>query len=120
MGTNVELMRYNYDKLVKELMKVPGIDNKEILERILLEFGEKINDQYILLNNEFWEDYNCYYNVSIVIDNVFKCKDSFDIFCFNKNIDEVEMIGAVEIESAVEALEDILIGKYKYIEDELQ
>ena len=60
-------------------------DNQK-LEDILRTFGNVIGDRYVILNNEFWEDYSCYYNVSTVIDKAFKVEDSFgEVFC---NYDE--------------------------------
>ena len=58
--------------------------NEKILDFILDSFGSTINDKYIILNNEFWEDCNCYYNISKVIDKVFNVENSFDCFLYNE------------------------------------
>lgn len=114
MGRSVELFRYNYDKLVDCFLEKKEIDNKEILEQILLSFGEKVGDFYILLNNEFYGEYNSYYNLTRLIDNVFNCENSFDIISYNKEADCIEMVCNRDIYSVADELKEILIGKYSY------
>lgn len=80
MGTSIDLYKYDYDTLVKTLVAEKGISDVAMLEKILLKFGEKIGTCYILLNNEYYEDYNSFYSCSSLIDNYFKVEDSFDIF----------------------------------------
>ncbi len=75
MGVDIELYKVKYNEYIKELMKKEEVDDQEMLERILLEFGEKIGEYYILLNNEYYEDYNSYYNLFAVIDSYFKIDD---------------------------------------------
>lgn len=84
MGIDIELYKYDWDKLIASLLKL-GISDKAKLEEILLYCGEKENNSYYLLNNEAWDEYNCFYAASSVIDQVFDVKDSFDIFLELRN-----------------------------------
>jgi hypothetical protein len=80
MGIYVDVQKGNYETIKSELNKKFSIEDTDFLEKILLQFGEKIGDQYVLLNNEYWEDNNSYYGVSRFIDRYFGVEDSFDIF----------------------------------------
>lgn len=80
MGINIDLNKGSFSLLVSEIMKDKKINDKEMLEKILLEFGEKIEDNYIILNNEYYQDGNCYYKCSEFIDRYFETEDSFDAF----------------------------------------
>lgn len=86
MSRSIDLYSYDYEKLLNKVIEHCNTDNKELAEKILLACGNKIADRYILLNQEFWEDYSCYYNVASVLDNVFNVEDSFgEIFCTFRN-----------------------------------
>ena len=79
MGIEIEIYKYEWNKLIDDLLKL-GIEDKTMLEELLLYCGEKENNSYYLLNNEAWEDSNCFYVLSDVIDQYFNINDSFDIF----------------------------------------
>ena len=60
MSRSVTIEKCNFDKLVNDLMeKYKKINNKKMLCKILLSFGEKIGDQYIILNNEYYIENKC-------------------------------------------------------------
>jgi hypothetical protein len=80
MGRYVELKKGNYEKIKSELVSRFNIEDIAFLEKVLLAFGEKIDDQYLLLNNEYWEEFNSYYGLSNFIDSYFGIEDSFDVF----------------------------------------
>lgn len=63
MGANINLEKCNYNELLDRLMSERNIQDKDMLEKILLSFGEKSGDTYYILNNEEWEEYNSYYNI---------------------------------------------------------
>lgn len=79
MGQDIELFKYNWNKLVAALLDW-GADDQAKLEKILLFCGEKCGDNFYLLNNEAWEERNCFYLLSSIIDQYFDVEDSFDIF----------------------------------------
>ena len=85
MSVDVDLHKVKYAKYLNELMKLEEVNDKETLEKILLKFGEKIGDYYILLNNEYYNDYNSYYNLFSLIDFYFKIDDTYP----NKSSHEV-------------------------------
>ena len=75
MSISVDLYKLNYKKFVDELMKNPKINNRELLEKIILEFGNKVGEDLIILENEFWEDGICTWNMFTTIQEVFKLED---------------------------------------------
>ena len=79
MGQNIELYKYDWNKLVITLLDF-GVDDQAKLEKILLFCGEKCGNNFYLLNNEAWEDANCFYLSPSIIDQCFDVEDSFDIF----------------------------------------
>jgi hypothetical protein len=84
MSRSIEMNKGNINEIVEKLMSEhKEIDSKDMLIKILGSFGEIIGDTYIILNNEHWEEYNSYYNVSSFIDMYFGCKDSFDVICYS-------------------------------------
>lgn len=83
------LYSYNKKYLKQDIFTKCKIEhsekNEKILDFILDNFGSTINDKYIILNNEFWEEGNCYYNIFNVINKVFNVGNSFDCFLYNKS-----------------------------------
>ena len=84
MSISVDLYSYDFGRLLDHLMTFKEIDDREKLKEILLDFGEVLEDKYILLNNELYEDGNCYYNLPEIIDAFFEMRDSFDAFLYNE------------------------------------
>ena len=107
MGCSVDLYSYNKNNLKQNIFNKcqiePSEQNCKILDFILDEFGSTIGDTYILLNNEFWEEYNCYYNISSVIDKVFNVKHSFD--CFLNDETKEDLISSVLESDVLEEIE---------------
>ncbi len=85
MGVSIDLIKFDFDKLVTEIMTTKNITNRETLEKILISFGEKIDNVYIILNNEYYEDYNSYYELTHFIDEYFNVEDSSDCI-YSKNV----------------------------------
>lgn len=79
MGYNIEVYKYNLKKLKKSFMELPEVNDEDLLTKIMLEFGEVIGDSYIILDNEYYEDGNCFYNLPNMIDKVFNTEYSFDV-----------------------------------------
>ena len=75
MIMSVDLYKLNYKKFVDELMKNPKINNRELLEKIILEFGNKVGEDLIILENEFWEDGICTWNMFAMIQEIFELED---------------------------------------------
>lgn len=104
MSTSVDLYKLNYKEFVDELMKNPKINNRELLEKIILEFGNKVGEDLIILENEFWEDGICTWNMQNMITEVFNLQDDckyVDNIFYNL---EQDLINYKEIDEAYENL----------------
>lgn len=102
MSVNIKLYRYNWDRLILDLQGL-GITDAELLEDILLKFGEKCGNRYYLLNNEYYEDYNSYYNAIYFIQSCFNIKgDSIVHSVFLKNRKEIESASRSEFDVQAE------------------
>jgi len=82
MIEDIELYRYNWDRLIIDLMNL-GIDDKYKLEKILLAFGERCGNRYYLMTNEVWDEYNSFSGVIEVIKEYFGI-DVKDVFTDNR------------------------------------
>ena len=77
MGMDIDVYKYKFKELKKSFMELPGVNDEDLLTKIMLEFGEVIGDYYIILDNECYEEGNCFYNLPNMIDKVFNTEDSF-------------------------------------------
>ena len=80
MGRSVEVKSYDYEQLVKEIKAYYKTADSSLIEKILLAGGDKIGDRYIILNNEFWETYDSYYNVTSVLDEYLGNEELENVF----------------------------------------
>ena len=100
MSMSVDLYSYNFEKLINKILTFCKTDDKELVEKVLLSCGNKIGDKYIILNQELWEEYNCYYNVARVLEKIFHVEDVFgNVFCTWKDneVDKEDLVQAKEI-----------------------
>ena len=101
---SVDLYKLNYKKFVDKLMENPKINDRELLEKIILEFGNKIGEDLVILENEFWEDGICTWNMTNMITEVFNLQDDceyVDNILYNL---EQDLIKYKEIDEAYENL----------------
>lgn len=103
MGRSIDLYSYDYEKLVNKIMGVAETQEREMVDKILLACGNKIHDRYVLLNQEMWDGYSCYYNVMSTLDKVLKTEDIGDVF-YDKNVDREELISSVDKYDILEEL----------------
>lgn len=98
MGISIELNKCNFNLLTKTLCDAYKIEDKELLEKILLQFGELIEDTYVIMHNEYWIDGTCTYNCFELIDKVFKIDGSYSVFLdiYEKMIDYKEIDDAID------------------------
>lgn len=101
MGISIDLYKFEYTKLVNKLMNVDGINDKMKLKMILSECGEIINDTYLILSNQYYEEGNPFYSVAELIDSAFEIEDSFDIFLLERKYAK----DYVNVESVAEKLD---------------
>ena len=104
MSMSVDLYKLNYKKFVDKLMENPKINDRELLEKIILEFGNKIGEDLVILENEFWEDGICTWNMKNMITEVFNLQDDceyVDNILYNL---EEDLIKYKEIDDAYDNL----------------
>ncbi len=103
MSMSVDLYKINYKKFVDKLMENPKINDRELLEKIILEFGNKVGKDLIILENEFYEDGICTWNMFAMITEVFELEedDYVDIVFFKL---QKGLIGYKEIDDAYDNL----------------
>lgn len=75
MSMSVDLYKLNYKKFVDKLMENPKINDRELLGKIILEFGNKVGKDLIILENEFYEDGICTWNMFAMITEVFELEE---------------------------------------------
>ena len=75
MSINIDLNKVNYKKFVDKLMENKEIIDKELVEKIILEFGNKVGEDLVILSNEFYEEGHCLWNMFNMITKVFELKD---------------------------------------------
>ena len=104
MSMSVDLYKLNYKKFVDKLMENPKINDRELLEKIILEFGNKIGEDLVILENEFWEDGICTWNMKNMITEGFNLQDDceyVDNILYNL---EEDLIKYKEIDDAYDNL----------------
>ena len=87
MSVDIDLYAYDYKQLVSKIvehLKLGGTKKDlDLIQNILERFGyiTKDNEEYIILNNEWYEDGNPYFNICTVICSAFgKSEDKIDLF----------------------------------------
>ena len=103
MSMNVDLEKLNYKEFFDKLMKNPKINDRELLEKIILVFGNKIGEQLVILHNEFWEDGICTWNMFEMIQEVFELEDDEYVSDVYYELRK-DLIGYKEIDDAYENL----------------
>lgn len=104
MSMSVDLYKLNYKEFIDKLMENPKINDRELLEKIILEFGNKIGEELVILENEFWEDGICTWNMQNMITEVFNLQDDceyVDNIFYNL---EQDLINYKKIDEAYENL----------------
>ena len=73
---SVDVYKLNYKKFVDKLMKNPKINDRELLEKIILEFGNKLGKDFIIIENTFFGKGICTLNMKNMITEVFDLQDN--------------------------------------------
>lgn len=103
MGISIDLEKINYHRFIEKLMENKKVNNRYLLEKIMLEFGNKIGNDLVILHNEYYEDGICTWNMCNMIDEVFKLKGSESSYSIYSNL-RIELTSYKEIEKAYENL----------------
>lgn len=87
MSVDIDLYAYDYKQLMTKIIEHLKLDGTgkdlKIIQNILEKFGyiTQDNEEYIILNNEWYEDGNPYFNICFVICSAFgKSEDKVDLF----------------------------------------
>lgn len=101
MGCSIDFYKLNYDELIQRLRIRIGNKDLENLEGIVLKFGIKLDNDFYILNNEYCEEYNSYYNLSTFLDRYYDIESSFDdIYLFTEDVEYI----STSLEEAEEEL----------------
>ena len=79
-----------------------GATDVELSHKILDACGSFFGDKYVLLNNEFYDEYNPYFKVSYLFDSAFNKEDSSDVFL--RGAKQEEGINSVDVDEVAEEL----------------
>lgn len=119
MSINVDLEKVNYEKFINNLMeKFKKINNRELLEKVILEFGNHIGEDLVILHNEYYEDGICTWNMCNMIKEIFGLteEDESEIEVYDIYLElKEDLISYKEID---EAYENLGIER-KYEEEEI-
>lgn len=84
MGISIDLEKVNYNQFINKLMETQKIYDRELLEKIILEFGNHIGEDLVILHNEYYEDGICTWNMCSMINKVFRLdeetEDAYEIY----------------------------------------
>ena len=73
MGISVDLEKVNYEKFITELMnKFEKINDRDLLEKVVLQFGNRVGEDLVILHNEYYEDGICTWNMTKMIMEIFE------------------------------------------------
>lgn len=111
MGICIDIKKVKLEPLkdcIIEKLKVENSElNREKIQTILNEFGETFNDTYIILNNEYYEDGNPYYNVLDVVAWAFG-QDAEKVYLFDCFFDKrVKMLEGISYGEKYEMAEKL-------------
>jgi len=81
MGVSINLKKLNLETLLNSLQESGAPKDKDLLLKILSEFGIVSGDDYIILHNEHYEDYNAYFEVAEFFDRAYGLDCFYECFC---------------------------------------
>lgn len=110
MSVSVCVHKYNAKPLIQKIATVCKTDDVALIEQVLSMCGTFVGDYYILLQNDFWEEYNAYFQVSTILEKVFEVEGKVDVFstCFCYPRDEAIGFDEICIPSTLDEIYDIL------------
>lgn len=71
MSINIALTIFDWQELVDALSEELNPHETKLLIEIMEECGHFLDYKYVLLNNEYGDEWSPYYNLSILIDSAF-------------------------------------------------
>lgn len=71
----ISIMPYFYEEQpLIEALKKDGAEDEVLLRKIMEKFGTFLGNKYILLHNEYYQDYNPYFELADVLNSAFDYK----------------------------------------------
>ena len=106
MSMSVCLYSYKADELECAIAEYYQTKDIEKIDDILSAAGSFIGDRYLLLQNDFWEEYNAYFNLPSALDSAFGSEERHDVFgkcfCYPKDVEWEEICVGKTIEDLYE------------------
>ena len=96
MGVSIDMVKLPYKELKGKLIEKCKVTDVEELDKILNTFGAISGEDYFLLHNEYYEEYDSYFELPKFLDAFYKVTDSFDII-LNLNSREDFNVSATEV-----------------------
>lgn len=96
MTMTVETRVGDFKEIKQTICYLYNAKDQNLVEKILLSFGDKIGDKYVILNNEYYEDDNRFRGLANLLDNYFNVQSSMTLLSrltkegtCNNNVNEV-------------------------------
>lgn len=105
MSISIEVLKCSFKEFVEKLMTIKEIDDKNLLEFILKQYGWLEGDNYYILNNEFWEEYNSYYHLPHSIKQWFNISDDISPDPFDI---QLQVMSKIETNHAIEEVDNAI------------
>jgi hypothetical protein len=64
---------------MKELLAGYGVPDTSLLDKALPKFGEVENDTMLLMNVEYWDEYNSYFELMRFIEGIYGIKTGYEV-----------------------------------------
>ena len=112
MGMSIHLNAYNYYALattisdIADMANTEGRSAQEFIDRVLPEFGVITGGKFVILYNEYYEEYNNCVEFWSAIDLYFGIEDTYI-----SDYDYIEGANAYEVLEELE-IEPIRVGEY--------
>lgn len=89
MGVSIDAGVYSFSSVVRMIKNVvpQAVDVEEMLEAIVPQFGAFVSgDNFILVNNEYYKDYNPHHNFFEFINRYYGIEEDDEIYLYDFSI----------------------------------
>lgn len=77
MSRSVDLYSYDYKELVEGIKEYVHEEDTTLIEKAMNECGNVIGDKFVILSNEYAEDYSPMENMATAINYLYGVEDTF-------------------------------------------
>lgn len=96
MGICIDLNIYKAESLIQRFKDI-GVEDEERIRAILSDCGRFVGDEYIILNNEYYDEYNPYYSVIDILDTAFGIESQTQVFHEVRETEGINSVDRVEL-----------------------